>query len=97
MKKKKTGKEPDKPSKKISKLKPPVRFRTALESHLKGRAEIWPVLLKHRKAIERIAIEHKILPTDRAALLVCATLAFSEIVWEEVRANSPALDKPGKN
>ncbi len=95
--KKKPDKHPKKSGKSSNKLKPPVRFRTALESHLKGRADIWPSLLKNRDAIARIALKREILPTDAKVLHLCAAFTFAEMLWEETRAMSPDLDKPGKN
>ena len=45
-----------------------------------ARAGVETILLEHRRAVERMAIEQKIEKSDRAAILACATFAYYELL-----------------
>ena len=58
----------------------PKKRKTVEESWQEGRENLINILLEHRRAVERMAIEQKIEKSDRAAILACATFAYYELL-----------------
>lgn len=58
----------------------PKKRKTIEESWQEGRENLVNILIEHRRAVERMAIEQKIEPSDRAAILACATFAYYEML-----------------
>lgn len=58
----------------------PKKRKTIEESWQEGRENLINILIEHRRAVERMAIEQKIEPSDRAAILACATFAYYELL-----------------
>lgn len=79
----------------MSSSKPPRRLRSILESRMEGRANLITMLFEHRRALERMALEHTILADDRSAILTCATFAYTELLWEASRTADSVNGKPG--
>ena len=58
----------------------PKKRKTIEESWQEGRENLVKILIEHRRAVERMAIEQTIEPSDRAAILACATFAYYELL-----------------
>jgi len=58
----------------------PKKQKTIEESWQEGRENLVKTLIEHRRAVERMAIEQKIEPDDRQAILACATFAYYEML-----------------
>jgi hypothetical protein len=58
----------------------PKKRKTIEESWQEGRDNLINILIEHRRAVERMAIEQKIENSDRAAILACATFAYYELM-----------------
>lgn len=63
--------------------------KTPEESWQEGRKELLTILLKHRRAIERMTLDRKINPEDRLAILACVSFAYYEMLHEPTKQPMP--------
>jgi len=75
-------------TKQMSSQRTPQRYRLILESRMEGRTHLIAILLEHRRAVERMAVEQSILSGDRSAILACATFAYTELLGEAGKQQS---------